>query len=107
MLSRGRMNRLESKLMSYLSHRDDPNMTDHNKLLKAGDRLKDVITDAQASFSRAVYTLNCQLSSDLTDKQVSKAQQAIIEANLEIARYEDLLRRCYKALGLLHPLTNG
>jgi hypothetical protein len=30
------------------------NVIDHNILLRAGDRLKDIITEAQAKFSRAI-----------------------------------------------------
>lgn len=63
---------------------------DHNKLLSTGDRLKDIITETQAKFSRAIYTLNCE----------SAAEQVIIEANLDIARYENILRQCCRALGV-------
>ena len=60
----------------------------------------DTITEAQVKYSRAVYTLNCEPSDNLTDEQLRNLQQAIIQADVDVARYEELLRRCCEALGV-------
>ena len=70
-------------------------MTDHEKLLKAGDILIDVIKDAQAT-----YLLNCKPTKNLTKEQKEEYLKQRNQACLNIITYKELLRMCYEVISI-------
>ena len=72
-------------------------MTDSEKLLRAGDILIDVIKDAQAKYSQAIYTINCQ-PTNLTREQREEFLKKRNQAMFDIIAYKELLRMCYEVI---------
>lgn len=73
-------------------------MNNHEKLLKAGDILIDVIKDSQAKYSQAVYFLNCQPAKNLTKEQKEEYLKQRNQASFDIIAYKELLRMCYEVI---------
>jgi hypothetical protein len=85
-----------------------PNMNSHltenEKLIRACQQLRSVITDAQCKFAQAIYVLNRKYPGELSEDQVRVIQREINDATLNIVVYKDLLRRCYEAIGIPNPV---
>lgn len=77
--------------------------SEYDKLLKAGDYLKSTITNAQIEFLRAVSVVSTKPVQNLTEEQLNKIQQEIIQATIDIVKYRELLRRLFETLGIPNP----
>ncbi len=73
-------------------------MSNHEKLLKAGDILIDVIKGAQAKYSQAVHTINGKPATNLTKEQREEFLKNRNEAMYDIVAYKELLRMCYEVI---------
>ena len=76
----------------------EESLTEYDRLIKDGNYLKDIITDAQAKFLNAVRIVSKKSDSDLTEEQAIKVQCEINQATIDIITYNDLLRRLYEAI---------
>jgi hypothetical protein len=88
------------EILNYVNQKENKevSLTDYDKLVRDGDYLKDIITDAQTKFLNAVRIVSKKPASDLTEKQAIKAQCEINQATIDIITYNDLLRRLYEAI---------
>ena len=78
----------------------EESLTEYDRLIKDGNYLKDIITDAQAKFLNAVRIVSRKSGSDLTEEQAIKTQCEINQATIDIITYNDLLRRLYEAINI-------
>lgn len=63
-------------------------MTNHDKLLEAGDVPIEAIRDSQAKFSRAVDFLNSELPENASEKYLEKKNRTLFD----ILAYRELVR---------------
>jgi hypothetical protein len=73
-------------------------MTNHEKLIKAGDILIDVVKDAQARYSQALDTIHIKPATDLTKEQREEFLKNRNQAMYDIIVYKELLGMCYKVI---------
>jgi len=90
------------EIVNYINRQEnaEESLTEYDRLIKDGNYLKDIITDAQAKFLNAVRIVSKKSDSDLTEEQAIKVQCEINQATIDIVIYNDLLRRLYEAINI-------
>lgn len=89
------------EIVNYINRQKaEESLTEYDRLIKDGDYLKDIITDAQAKFLDAVRIVSKKSAFDLTEEQAIKAQSEINQATIDIITYKDILRRLYEAISI-------
>jgi len=94
----------DNNIFNYFSQKENENeketLTEYDRLIRDGNYLKDIITEAQAKFLYAVKVVDNKPTTNLTEEQAIKVQQEINQATLYIVTYSDLLRRLYEAINI-------
>jgi hypothetical protein len=85
-------------IISYFNQNEKEALTEYDRLIRDGNYLKDIITNAQAKFLFATRVVSNRPVSGLTEEQAVKIQQEINQATIDIVSYSDLLRRLYEAV---------
>ena len=89
-----------NNILNYFNQKgnEKETLTEYDRLIRDGNYLKDIITEAQAKFLYAVKVVDNKPTTNLTEEQAIKTQQEINQATLDIVSYSDLLRRLYEAI---------
>jgi len=89
-----------NNILNYFNQKgnEKETLTEYDRLIRDGNYLKDIITEAQAKFLYAVKVVDNKPTTNLTEEQAIKTQQEINQATLDIISYSDLLRRLYEAI---------
>jgi hypothetical protein len=89
-----------NNIFNYFSQKENEKetLTEYDRLIRDGNYLKDIITEAQAKFLYATKVVDNKPTTNLTEEQAIKVQQEINQATLYIVTYSDLLRRLYEAI---------
>jgi hypothetical protein len=89
-----------NNILNYFNQKgnEKETLTEYDRLIRDGNYLKDIITEAQTKFLYAVKVVDNKPTTNLTEEQAIKTQQEINQATLDIISYSDLLRRLYEAI---------
>jgi hypothetical protein len=79
--------------VNYINRQEEESLTEYDRIIKDGECLMDIITDAQATFLNAVKIVSKKSYFDLAEEQTVKVQREINQAIIDIITYNDLLRR--------------
>jgi len=89
-----------NNILNYFNQKgnEKETLSEYDRLIRDGNYLKDIITEAQTKFLCAVKVVDNKPTTKLTEEQAIKVQQEINQATLDIVTYSDLLRRLYEAI---------
>jgi len=89
-----------NNILNYFNQKgnEKETLTEYDRLIRDGNYLKDIITEAQTKFLYAVKVVDNKPTTNPTEEQAIKTQQEINQATLDIISYSDLLRRLYEAI---------